>query len=138
MAITIYILLALSIGMTGLLFLGHRPLAPLSNPGVNANEAAVILLMGMAVRWIMLAVAVVLAAWLTVLRRNWGIGPGIGLAAGALVAHLALGLANLWVWNLWVSVIYDKTPAQLWMCVAAFFGIPILVTCAIGLWTAMV
>jgi hypothetical protein len=136
--IIIWVLLSLAAGITALLLAGHWSLAPFTNPGARANEASIIFLMLMMLRWVIVLIAIILLAVLLNLRGklSGGGATGAGIAAGAL--HLGAGLATMWIWNYWVSVMYDKSPAQLWMCVAGYFGIPIIALAtiaAVTLWS---
>jgi hypothetical protein len=54
-----------SVGITALLLFWSLPLSPFTHPGTTANEAAIIFLIVMVMRWFALATALVLVtiAW---------------------------------------------------------------------------
>jgi hypothetical protein len=120
-------LLAVALAITGALFLGQRSFAPLSDPGARANEASLIFLMLMGIRWLAMAGAIGAVMMLAWRRDVLSGGAATGLGTAAIVLHGGLGLASLWVWNYWLSVIYEKTRTQLWWCVTGHFGLPLLV-----------
>ncbi len=123
-----------TLGTTGLLFVWSLPLSPFSTPGMRANEAVIIFLPLMLLRWLALAILLWQSAlqWAPRLRlsSHWG----IGMAILVLVLHLVLGSVNLGVMNLWLSVAETKTRAVEIMCVVVYFGLPLL---ALALCTAL-
>src|SRR3954465_4274468 len=88
--------------LTALLLVWHLPFSPFSSPGARANEAAVIFLMAMAVRWVLLAGLIVAVAWSWTRRLRL---PGWTLAGPLLVLcvlYLLLGLLYAVLWNAWL------------------------------------
>ena len=71
-------------------------LLPLQHARRRANEAAVVFLMAMAVRWVLLAGLIVAVARSLARRLQLPAGPGpqAGLSAGAVRLPLLLGLLN--------------------------------------------
>jgi hypothetical protein len=111
-----WISLAIAFLSTCLLTLWHMDQRPFANPGSRMTEGAILIWMVMIVRWLVLAVGLACAA--TRAGLGWW-------TAGVLLAHLLLGLLSLWVWDRWVSVIYEHTPAQLWALAIIYLSIPL-------------
>ncbi|MBO3460679.1 hypothetical protein G7B40_025750 [Aetokthonos hydrillicola Thurmond2011] len=116
-----------SLGITALLVFWSLPLSPFTHPGTTANEAAIIFLLVMVIRWGALATALALAiiAWWR--RLDLVIHWIIGLSIGALVLHFLLGIINLGVMNAWLSVDQNKTRAINTVYAVIYFAVPTLV-----------
>jgi hypothetical protein len=121
--------------LTVLLQVWHLPFSPFSSPGARANEAAVIFLMVMAVRWVLLAALIVAIArsWSRRLRlTGWA---SAGLLLGLFALHLLLGLLNAGLWNAWISAGGMHALAGDWLLAGAYFLIPTLMLLALGVVT---
>jgi hypothetical protein len=123
-----------TLATTGLLLLWSLPLAPFTTPGMPANEAAIIFFPVMFLRWVALATLLYYSTlqWCTRLSLSppWS----VGLVAAVLLLHGVLGVINLGVLNLWLSVSESKTRMTEIICVVFYFGLPLSV---LGFCTAM-
>src|SRR4051812_3576996 len=110
-----------ALALTALLLVWHLPFAPFRTPGARANEAAVIFLLAMAVRWSVVAGLVVAVARLQ--AAGWGLRgwAAAGLLLGLLALHLLLGVVNLGVWNAWLSVGFPHTRTGDTLLAATYF-----------------
>jgi hypothetical protein len=115
-----------SLGITILLVFWSLPLSPFTHPGTTANEAAIVFLIVMVMRWgaLAIALALVIIAWGR--RLNLAIHWIIGLSIVVLVLHFILGIINLGVMNAWLSVDETKTRATNTIYAAIYFALPTL------------
>ena len=120
-----------TLAATALLLVWSWPLSPFTTPGIRANEAVIIFLPVMLIRWLTLAALL----WQTTfqwanraqLSPQWSLGASLVI----LLLHVILGIINLGIMNFWLSVTEEKTRAVEIVCVAIYFGLPLSVL-AIG------
>lgn len=117
----------ISFGITALLLFWSLPLSPFTHPGTTANEAAIIFLIVMVMRWLALATALVVVtiAW----GRHLNLTPQwmIALIIVVLALHLVLGIVNLGVMNAWLSIDSSKSRAINTVYAVIYFALPTLV-----------
>ncbi len=127
-------LLQIAIKSTGLvvillnviLFALHLPLAPFSTPGTRANEAVIVHLAFMVLRWGATALLIGLLGVLAIFTQ----APKKTTFACILVAwgiHAALGRMNLIIWNKWISsTSASYATLHLWLLAGAYLVTPLV------------
>ena len=118
--------------LTALLLVWHWPLYPFSDPGIRLNEAAILFLLVMAVRWVVIAGLFVAAGVLVAARLRAATWAWAALPVALVLAHGVIGLVNLGVWNTWVSAGADHSPGRDKFLAAAYFAIPAAVLLALA------
>ncbi|WP_445633157.1 TspO protein [Nostoc sp. DSM 114161] len=114
-----------SLASTALLFFWSLPMSPFTHPGMKANEAAIIFFPVAGIRWLGLASTLFLVA------NAWGqylnLQPvsAISLTIFVLVLHFILGVINIAIMNLWLSVEPIKTRTTNAIYAGIYFGLPI-------------
>jgi len=91
-----------TLGTTALLLLWSLPLSSFTHPGITANEAVIIFLPIMVIRWLALAAALILVVIVWGQRLNLATRWIVGLAIVVLALHFVLGIINLGVMNVWL------------------------------------
>ncbi|MEH2066808.1 MAG: hypothetical protein V7K47_01305 [Nostoc sp.] len=114
----------ISLGSTALLFFWSLPMSPFTHPGITANEAVIIFFPVMAIRWLALACTLFLLviAWGQYL--NLATGSMIALVILVLALHFILGIINIAIMNVWLSVEPIKTRATSAVYAGIYFGLP--------------
>ncbi|MEI2582692.1 hypothetical protein [Scytonema sp. PRP1] len=115
-----------TLGTTALLLLWSLPLSPFTHPGITANEAVIIFLAVMVIRWLALAAALILVVIVWGQRLNLATRWIVGLAIAVLALHFVLGIINLGVMNVWLSIDHTKTRATNAIYAGIYFGLPTL------------
>ena len=115
-----------TLGTTALLLLWSLPLSPFTHPGITANEAVIIFLPIMVIRWLALAAALMLVVILWGQRLNLATRWIVGLAIAVLALHFVLGIINLGVMNVWMSIDDTKTRTTNAIYAGVYFGLPTL------------
>jgi hypothetical protein len=118
--------------LTALLLIWHLPSSPFSSPGARANEAAVVFLMAMSVRWLLLAGLIIVIAWTWSHRLRLPGWTSAGLLLGLCALHLLLGLLNAVLWNAWLGAGGTHTPTGDGLLAGVYFLNPTLVLLALG------
>ncbi|MBH8563855.1 hypothetical protein I8748_16935 [Nostoc sp. CENA67] len=113
-----------TLGTTGLLFLWSLPLSPFTHPGSTANEAAIIFFPVMGLRWLAIASTITLVVMAWGRQLNLATGSVIGLTILVLALHLVLGLINIGIMNVWLSVEPIKTRTTNTVYAGIYFGLP--------------
>ncbi len=113
-----------SLASTALLFFWSLPMSPFTHPGMKANEAAIIFFPVMGIRWLGLASTLFLVAiaWGQYLYSE-AISI-ISLAIFVLGLHFILGVINIVIMNLWLSVEPIKTRTTNAIYAVIYFGLP--------------
>ncbi|WP_414571744.1 hypothetical protein [Nostoc sp. CCY 9925] len=114
-----------SLGTTALLFFWSLPISPFTHPGTTANEAAIIFFPVMGIRWLALASTLFLLviAWGQYL--NLEVVSVISLIIFVLGLHFILGIINVAIMNVWLSVEPIKTRTNNAVYAGIYFGLPI-------------
>ncbi|BAZ52275.1 hypothetical protein JMG10_40430 [Nostoc ellipsosporum NOK] len=113
-----------TLGTTGLLFLWSLPLSPFTYPGTTANEAAIIFFPVMGLRWLSIASTLIIVVMAWGRRLNLATSSVIGLTILVLALHLILGLVNIGIMNVWLSVEPMKTRTTNAVYAGIYFGLP--------------
>ena len=89
-----------TLGTTALLLFWSLPLSPFTHPGITANEAVIIFLPVMVIRWLALAAALILIVIVWGQRLNlatrWIVGLAIAPWAGTLCHRRASPTLRAW------------------------------------------
>ncbi len=115
-----------TLGTTALLLFWSLPLSPFTHPGITANEAVIIFLPIMVIRWLALAAALILVVIFWGQRLNLATRWIVGLVIVVLALHFVLGLINLGVMNVWLSIDDTKTRATNAIYAGIYFVMPTL------------
>lgn len=127
-----------TLATTGLLLLWLLPLAPFTTPGMPANEAVIVFFPVMFLRWLILAILLYYSTlqWCTrlSLTTQWSVVSVVAV----LLLHGVLGVINLGILKLWLSVSENKTHMTEIICVMIYFGLPLSVLglCTVMRWVA--
>ncbi len=128
-----------TLATTGLLLLWSLPLAPFTTPGMPANEAVIVFFPVMFLRWLTLAVLLYYSTlqWCTrlSLSTQWSVVSVVAV----LLLYGVLGVINLGILNLWLSVSENKTRMTEIIYVMVYFGLPLSVLgfCTMMRWVSM-
>ncbi|MDZ8026084.1 MAG: hypothetical protein RMX97_15530 [Nostoc sp. DedQUE11] len=114
-----------SLASTALLFFWSLPMSPFTHPGMKANEAAIIFFPVTGIRWLALASTLFLLviAWGQYL--NLEVVSVISLIIFVLCLHFILGIINVAIMNVWLSVEPIKTRTNNAVYAGIYFGLPI-------------
>ncbi|UBF30789.1 hypothetical protein K9N68_39745 (plasmid) [Kovacikia minuta CCNUW1] len=123
-----------TLATTGLLLLWSLPLAPFATPGMLANEAVIVFFPVMLLRWIALATLLYWSTLQWCTRLSFSTQWCVVSIIAVLLLHLVLGVINLGILNLWLSVLASKTRTTEIVCVVIYFGLPLAVLgiCTVG------
>ncbi len=116
-----------TLAATVLLLLWSLPFAPFTTPGMRANEAVIVFFPVMLVRWLALATLLYQSTLQWLVRFQISTRWSVVSAIAVLLLHGVLGVVNLGVLNLWLSVSESKTRAVELVCVVIYFGLPLSV-----------
>ncbi|MDF5714270.1 MAG: hypothetical protein PUP93_10345 [Rhizonema sp. NSF051] len=115
-----------SLGITALLLFWSLPLSPFTHPGITPNEAVIIFLLVMVMRWLALAVVLMQVAIIWGRRLNLATRWIVGLTIVVVALHFLLGIVNLGVLNVWMSIDHTKTRANNAVYAGIYFSLPTL------------
>ncbi|MDZ8104127.1 MAG: hypothetical protein RM338_00680 [Nostoc sp. DedQUE12a] len=113
-----------SLASTALLFFWSLPMSPFTHPGMKANEAAIIFFPVAGIRWLGLASTLFLVAIAWGQYLNLQPVSAISLTIFVLVLHFILGVINIAIMNLWLSVEPIKTRTTNAIYAGIYFGLP--------------
>lgn len=116
-----------TLATTGLLLLWSLPLSPFTTPGMRANEAAIVFFPVMLLRWVTLATLLYRVTLQRCTQLSFSMQWSVVIIVAVLLLHVVLGVINLGILNLWLSVSESKTRMTEIVCVVLYFGIPLSV-----------
>lgn len=116
-----------TLATTGLLLLWSLPLAPFTTPGMQSNEAVIVFFPVMLLRWVTLATLLYYSTLQWCTRLSLSTPWSVVSVVAVLLLHMVLGVINLGILNLWLSVSESKTRTTEMVCVVLYFGLPLAV-----------
>ena len=96
------------------------------------NEAGVIFLFLMFLRWCVVAGLVVVVGLFLAIRFGTPTWVRVVVPMALVAIHGVIGLVNLGIWNGWVSAGTDSPPGTAWTLAIAYFAIPLVVLVVLG------